>query len=59
MITSIRTSDNHIAIGSIVVDSVLSQMGVIQNPFRIFLLQYANAIVNLMKRLDQVVTSER
>ncbi len=59
MSTDTQTADKHIAIASAVVESVLSQMSVIQNQFRIFLLQYVNAIVNAMKRLDQVVTSER
>ncbi len=59
MITGIQTADKHTAIASAVVKSVLSQVSIIHNPFRIFLLQYANAIVNSMKRLGQVITNER
>lgn len=58
MITDTQTADNHIAIASAVVESVLSQVSVIHNPFRIFLLQYVNAIVNAMKRLGQIVSHD-
>jgi len=58
MNASAQSDDDYIAIASAVVESVLSQTPVVHSPFRVFLFQYVNAIINAMKRLEQPITHQ-